>query len=425
MFFALARLAARCKAKGLLKFDEIINGLSIEEFGIKTKYSSKKTFLYIHIPFCKNLCPYCGFNRYLFEERKMREYFKSLKQEIDLYIKSGFKFSDFYFGGGTPTVLIDELVNFISYLKKNFAAAQITVETSPREINEENLDLLYNSGVRKLSIGIQSFNRKTLKSIGRAFYDEEEAKKKILMVKEKFRTFNVDLMFNLPFQSVKELNNDIEILTLLNVPQISFHPLMPSAHQKTPLEQKFQQIDISKENDLYNVLTQNLYDKGYKVSNVWCFSKDNMAIDEYYMIDSDKDYVGIGAGAISFLDGNLYLNSYALDKYIKLLANNKLPIILWKKLSKNEEIQYCLLTQLSSLKIDMEKLCSKINSNQDIKLKSKLFFLERLLKLFGFIQGQKNILTITQKGMRLMSIIIKEAVIAQHNLNKYCIENQI
>ena len=75
--------------------------------------------LYIHIPFCRTLCPFCCFNRYLFKEDKARHYFRHLKKELDLYIQRGFRFSDFYFGGGTRTVLMDELTGFIDYLKKN------------------------------------------------------------------------------------------------------------------------------------------------------------------------------------------------------------------------------------------------------------------------------------------------------------------
>ncbi len=88
--------------------------------------------LYIHIPFCRTLCPFCCFNRYLFDEDKARRYFKNLKREVELYIQRGFKFSSFYFGGGTPTVLMDELISFTDFLKEHFAVKQISLETTTR-----------------------------------------------------------------------------------------------------------------------------------------------------------------------------------------------------------------------------------------------------------------------------------------------------
>ena len=125
--------------------------------------------LYVHIPFCRTLCPFCCFNRYLFKEDKARSYFKSLKKELDLYIQKGFRFSDFYFGGGTPTVQMDELSAFIGYLRENFDVKRISLETTAREITPENIELLKATGINRLSIGIQSFDDDVLKSMGRVF----------------------------------------------------------------------------------------------------------------------------------------------------------------------------------------------------------------------------------------------------------------
>ena len=95
--------------------------------------SDNQISLYIHIPFCKSLCPYCCFNRYLFREDEARSYFKNLRTELDLYIQRGFKFSTFYIGGGTPTVLMDELLGFISYLKKKLEVKQYSRDRSNKK----------------------------------------------------------------------------------------------------------------------------------------------------------------------------------------------------------------------------------------------------------------------------------------------------
>jgi len=123
--------------------------------------------LYIHIPFCRTLCPFCCFNRYLLDEVKARRYFANLKKEVELYIEKGFRFSDFYFGGGTPTVLMDELLGFIDFLKRHFKVRQISMETTQREINPEILAALKKAGVNRLSIGVQSFDNDLLRAMGR------------------------------------------------------------------------------------------------------------------------------------------------------------------------------------------------------------------------------------------------------------------
>ena len=101
-----------------------------------------------------SLCPFCCFNRYLLDEVKARRYFVNLKKEVELYIERGFRFSEFYFGGGTPTVLMDELLGFIDFLKKNFNVRQISMETTQREITPEVIAALKKAGTNRLSIGV-------------------------------------------------------------------------------------------------------------------------------------------------------------------------------------------------------------------------------------------------------------------------------
>ena len=174
----LLGFVTRYEGRKFLKFNEEIDESQIVGFGL----SDEEIALYIHIPFCRSLCPYCCFNRYLFNEDKARRYFENLKKELDLYIQKGFKFSTFYFGGGTPTVLMDELLQFIDYLKKNFVVRQISVETTAREVNEENVNLLKDAGVNRLSIGVQSFHDSILKAMGRYALNGEEIKERVSRV---------------------------------------------------------------------------------------------------------------------------------------------------------------------------------------------------------------------------------------------------
>jgi coproporphyrinogen III oxidase-like Fe-S oxidoreductase len=114
--------------------------------------------LYIHIPFCVQLCPYCSFHRYQFEEGVAREYFLALRQELQLYAEKGFRFSSVYMGGGTPTVLMDELFKTIGLINTLFSPAEISVETNPDRLDKGLLASLADAGVRRVSVGIQSFS---------------------------------------------------------------------------------------------------------------------------------------------------------------------------------------------------------------------------------------------------------------------------
>ncbi len=376
------------------------------------------TSLYIHIPFCRTLCPVCCFNRYLFKEDKARRYFKHLKRELALYIQRGFKFSDFYFGGGTPTIQMDELVGFIDYLKENFEVKRISLETTAREINRENIDLLKAAGINRLSIGVQSFDNDILRSMGRLSPTGEEMKEKLLMAEGKFDTLNVDFVFNFPGQSIEQFEADVATFKKLGIDQATFYPLMASPHRKDALERRFNRINTSQEKKFYNVILRELYAAGYKASTSWCFSKGDRMIDEY-IVDSD-DYIGIGAGSVSIVKGNFYVNSFSLDKYDKFLASNKLPIVGWRKLSEKEHLHYYLLTKLFGMGVDKRKFYQRFNADIYKKLGSELLF----FRLFGLVQGKEKI-SVTQKGMYPVSVMMKEFFASLNSLREYYIENQI
>ena len=128
---------------------------SVERSIIFNKSKNSVLPLYVHIPFCRSLCPFCSFNRYPFNETRVRSYYKHLGKELDLYAEKGFKFSSLSIGGGTPTVEMDELALFIDKAKSLLGIKEIDVETTPIEINDESIETLRSCGVKRLSIGVQ------------------------------------------------------------------------------------------------------------------------------------------------------------------------------------------------------------------------------------------------------------------------------
>ena len=374
--------------------------------------------LYIHIPFCKTLCPFCCFNRYLFQEDKARQYFKNLKRELDLYVQRGFKFSDFYFGGGTPTVLMDELTGFIDYLKANFEVKRISLETTPREINRESIDSLKAAGINRLSIGVQSFDNNVLKSMGRPFSPGDEIQEKLQMAQGKFDTLNVDFVFNFPGQSIEQFEADVTAFKNMGIDQATFYPLMASPHKRDAMERRFNRIDTSREKKFYDIILRELYAQGYKASTAWCFSKGEHMIDEY-IIDFD-DYIGIGAGSVSIVKGNFYTNSFSLDKYEAFLSNNRLPIVGWRKLTERENLYYYLLTKLFGMEVDKRKFYQRFHADIQEKLRKELLF----FRLFGLVQGEEKI-SVTPRGMYPVSVMMREFFASLNNLREYCIEGQI
>ena len=402
--------------KKFLNLEQDIDETKLAELSPQNR---EQASLYIHIPFCRTLCPYCCFNRYLFRENTARLYYQDLRKELALYIDRGFRFSTFYFGGGTPTLLMDELLDFITLLKNNFDVKQISVETTPREINKTNIALLQQAGINRLSIGIQSFDDKLLKAMGRAWYTGQEIQERILLAKDKFDTVNIDFLFNFPSQSVQQLETDLEILERLHIDQATFYPLMPSPHKVNALERNFNRVDMSQEKSFYDTILKHISTNSYMPSTAWCFSQGNRMIDEY-IVDFDN-YIGIGSGSVSLLRNNFYVNTFSLQRYSESLQHDQIPIIRWRKLSNHDMLYYYLLSRLFGLSIDSRRFHEKFHANIHSKLRMEILS----LKLSGLIKEKDGTIWVTPKGMYPVSVMMRNFFSSLNGLREYCIENQI
>ncbi|MBN1191093.1 MAG: coproporphyrinogen III oxidase family protein [Dehalococcoidales bacterium] len=381
--------------------------------------SGERLPLYIHIPFCRKLCPFCCFNRYLFQENKAREYFLYLRRELDIYLQRGFIFEDFYFGGGTPTILMDELVSFIDYLKSKCRVRAISLETTPNELNAETTALLKSAGVNRLSLGVQSFDNKILEAMGRTLCSAEEAREKVLMARGQFDTINIDLIFNFPFQTPSQFESDVAIFKQMDIDQVTFYPLMPSPHKKNAMERKFSTVNNSLEKQYYDIILRDVYQKGYRASTVWCFSRNNRMIDEY--IVDHADYIGIGSGSVSLVNGYFYINTFSLSNYSGLLSTDRLPVVRLRRLSRKEYTRYYLLTKLFGMAVDKDRFRRHFGTDIRHELAPELL----ALKLAGAISENDHKALVTTRGMYTVSVMMREFFASLNSLREYCIEKQV
>lgn len=411
----LLSFVTRCEGRKFRHLSPIVDDSFIKGEKLDGKSSIS---LYVHIPFCRSLCPFCCFNRYLFQEGLARRYFIDLKKELELYIRRGFSFSSIYFGGGTPTLLMDELSSFIEYLRAQFDVSEISLETTPRELTERNIGLLKEMGINRLSVGVQSFEESVLKVMGRVNGPAAEIKSRLLMAQGQFDTLNVDFVFNFPGQTSEQFAADVTAFKELGIDQATFYPLMASPHKKDALERKFNRVDNYCEKQFYDVILRELYRGDYTASTPWCFSRGERMIDEY-IIEFD-DYIGIGAGSVSIVHGNFFVNSFSPDRYHEMTDIQQLPIVGWRKLSEKENLRYYLLTKLFGMQMDIEAFSHRFGKNAQSKLWMELTF----FKAFGLVSGN-GILNVTEKGMYPVSVMMRDFFAALHTLREYCIEHQI
>jgi coproporphyrinogen III oxidase-like Fe-S oxidoreductase len=174
--------------------------------GLPGPVAGRPYMLYAHIPFCERLCPYCSFNRFPFRDETARRYFKNLRDEMRMVAALGYDFPALYIGGGTPTILIDELVQTIDLARELFDIKEVSTETNPNHLIPEILEPLKDR-VQRFSVGVQSFDDGLLKQMDR--YDKygsgAEILERIQSINGFFHSLNVDMIFNFPSQTETHL----------------------------------------------------------------------------------------------------------------------------------------------------------------------------------------------------------------------------
>jgi coproporphyrinogen III oxidase-like Fe-S oxidoreductase len=254
--------------------------------------------------------------------------------------------------------------------------------------------------------------------MGRVNGPAEEVKERLLAAEGQFDTLNTDFVFNFPGQSIEQFAADVAAFKELKIDQATFYPLMPSPHKKDALERRFNRVDNSRERQFYNIVLNELYRGGFNASTAWCFSRGERMIDEY-IIESD-DYIGIGAGSVSIVRGDFYVNSFSLQRYHELINGGRLPLVGKRDLADKEKQRYYLLTKLFGLKLDRKAFRLRFGKDIDKLLPLEMTF----LKSFGQLSGD-GLLRVTDKGMYTVSVMMRDFFAALNTLREHCIEHQI
>jgi coproporphyrinogen III oxidase-like Fe-S oxidoreductase len=375
----------------------------------------KPRLLYMHIPFCEELCPYCSFHRVVFTETLARKYFKALRREIHLYRERGYKFRGIYVGGGTPTVLIDELAETLSLARESFSIREISVETNPNHLTSGNIEVLRKSGVNRLSVGVQTFNDDLLKKIGRyeKYGSGEVIAEKLKSTQGSFDTLNADMIFNIPGQTPEMLDADLAVLLNLNMEQITFYPLMVSTITQVLMEDTVGKVDFKGEHKLYKLIVRRL-EKDYDFSSAWCFSRKKSLIDEY-VVNYDE-YAGLGSGAIGYLGGVCYSNTFDIEEYIALLERGNLPLMASRSFTLYDQMKYDFLMKLFGTQLDIPALEKKY-SGKFVKTLWKEIASFQIVRALRYFSPR---LYLTDWGRYLWVIMMREFFIAVNNFRDYC-----
>ncbi|PHO11295.1 coproporphyrinogen III oxidase [Malaciobacter marinus] len=367
----------------------------------ESKYSSidsqKKYLLYIHVPFCDNLCPFCTFHKFKHNFEDSNRYFKILREEIKVLKRKNVKVDSVYVGGGTPLINEKQLRITIKLVKKLFDVEDISCETDPNHIDVNTVYKLKGL-IKRLSIGVQSFDDEILKQLSRykRFGSSSEIKEKISKIAGILPITNIDLIFNIPNQTQDILRDDLQSAKDLGIEQITTYPLMSSDLNSGFLKSK--KINTN-EQKFYNIIKEEL--KDYTKNNMWSFSKNLVDLSDEYVSTHDE-YIGVGSGAFSYLDGKLFINAFDLKEYEENIITRKDALMAKSEFENINKIEYAMLSTLFGGKLNIKEFNKLYNVDLEKLLRKELY----LVKKLDVIRIEEGIIYPTQFGEYLLVIMM-------------------
>ena len=292
----------------------------------------KRLGLYIHIPFCDKICNYCDFTAFQGANSKILEYVNALKKEIQLKGNKNFFIDSIFIGGGTPSFIDGKYIfEILEEVRENFTVLEnieISIETNPKTFDEKKLEFYKKAGINRLSIGVQSFNDKILKELGRN-HNSKEVFESIELVRKFDFDINLDLIFGYQKQSVEDILYDLEMVKKINPKHISYYSLIIEEKTKFKALQnagKLNFLDEDIERKMYHLIVENLEKIGLKQYEVSNFSKEQKESVHNKKYWNCKEYLGMGVSSHSYFEDVRFSNTVNLSKYIKELENGNIPI---------------------------------------------------------------------------------------------------
>ncbi|MBR3693514.1 MAG: radical SAM family heme chaperone HemW [Erysipelotrichales bacterium] len=358
--------------------------------------------LYVHIPFCSHICDFCDFFRVPYQVKLVDAYLESLQKEVDMYVEQG-KISimdTVYIGGGTPSALTNEELEVLLKILAPYVGehTEYTLEANPEHIEASKVKLLHQYGVNRISLGIQCLEDDILHCINRKHSAKEALEAIDVIYHNGITNISADMIYGLPKQSTKRFLEDLTTLTQTKLTHISMYSL--TIEENSAFGRRHQElIDNELEGEMYEQGRDTLETHGFHQYEV-----ANYARDEKYESKHNKgywlfhDYVGIGMGAVGYIDGNRYENTRNFQAYLRG------EYVLESTLESQEEQIFLML--MMGLRLKRGIKISDIDERFDIDFYQRYQSAINKHIEAGNISIQDGYMATTLKGMEILHDIL-------------------
>lgn len=368
---------------------------SIKPFTFRNEYDQALPYedcpdlgLYVHIPFCRTLCGFCPYCKEVYDPERMDRYLDALIREIHLVggrYPGKKRATSLYFGGGTPALAVGRLKEVLDALNQHFAITQgIGVELHPDDVTVPILSTLRDAGVTKLSIGVQSFQEKYQRLLGRAPVNRRAMSQALAQVP--FETVSMDLIFALPRQTFEDLRADVDAAFQTGGNHMAIYPFIDftfTSSEVPPMGRREKRA-------LLDQITQYCLKQGCVRTSIWTFSSGNTS----YSSMTRDNFLGFGCSAATLLAHQFKINTFSVDQYRGRLDGGALPTALTLRFTLRQRMVYYLFWAAYSTRVNARAFEEFFG----VPLKKMYGFELWLAKRLGFVTQRDGVYEMTLKG---------------------------
>ena len=354
--------------------------------------------IYLHVPFCEQICPYCPYNKELYSRDMARRYADAVKKETDSYsdIVGGRPITSLYIGGGTPTTMLHSgLDDILVHLREVFnLQCDIHIESHPNHLSAGNLSAIGSMGIQHLSVGVEALFEKHLKFLCRPYTAHGVREAIGRAVGQGFKCVNVDVMFALPGQTCREVEQTGQALVEMGVDQVAAYPLFRFPYTRMGGDGEPGNYGISlvlKRRRMLSILERIFYQAGYDRTSVWAFTRKD--VPRYCSVTVPL-YLGLGASAGSYLKDVFYLNTFSASEYIAALEDGRMPAALSVHLSERMQRAGWLYWRIYETQFRRADYEERFGEELDRAYGGYLKF----LSLLGFLEDDGERIRLSDRG---------------------------
>ena len=362
--------------------------------------------LYIHLPFCRQLCPFCPYMKEAYNSETSTAYQEAILKELDGYrqLWGDINIESVHFGGGTPSMTPEIIERTLSWIAGNFhLGGEVGVEVNPLDATGPTLKSLKESGVSLVSLGVQSFNDRLLGRLGRDYDGKlaQEASQRLLGAG--FDTVDADLIFAIPTQSLTEVEADVATACELGVDQISTYPMLYFSY--APLRKQLREAGLTTppwwvERQMLAAIVKKTQEAGYRRTSIWSFNKPETI--RYTTVTRDA-FVGIGASGTTKIGDYFKLNTFSVAEYIRTVKEGS-PLALATRLDAGDKMAYWFFWRAYDLAVNTNTFRSIFGQDLPYRVRALL----SLLELLGVTRRRRDTIHLTERGAYLFHLIEKE-----------------